>query len=308
MDKFHETSRREKCPVCGHAGWCIVSNDGGTAICRRVESDRPANKGGWIHVLKRVRMPVERVRAPTREKPRLFDAERAHAGFRVEFENRGMMAQCSEDLWLDPDAIRRMNVGYSAFYRAWTFPMRDGDGKVVGIRLREIMGSRKWTVPGSKDGLFYDPSLDAERIVSQGLASRQLVICEGPTDCIAAYEIGLPCVGRSSCMTGGAHLRALCRRLRVSCVTIVTDNDTSKSRVTFSPCGAPMRARSRPGQEGAERLARDVGRRYRIVTPPVKDLRDWVYAGGRAISGDGFYRLAETMPWSLVPTDFSNKP
>jgi hypothetical protein len=300
MDRFHETSRRERCPVCGHAGWCIVSNDGGTAICRRVESDKPAQGGGWVHVIKRVKTPAGRVPVPTRKKARAFDAERAHAGFRAEFENGGMMAQCSEDLWLSADAIRRMNVGFSAFYNAWTFPMRDGDGNVVGIRLREVMGSRKWSVPGSNDGLFYDPSLEIGKTESHGLKSRELVVCEGPTDCIAAYEIGLPCVGRSSCMTGAAHLRALCKRLRVQCVTIVTDNDTSKTRLAYSSCGAPMRARSRPGQDGAERLARDLGLNYRLVTPPVKDLRDWVYAGERAVTHDGFVRVAETMPWRLA--------
>ena len=30
LDRFHKVSRREPCPVCGHADWCVVSNDGGT--------------------------------------------------------------------------------------------------------------------------------------------------------------------------------------------------------------------------------------------------------------------------------------
>ena len=200
------------------------------------------------------------------------------------------------------EAIKRMNVGYSSFYKAWTFPMRDGDGKVIGIRLREVGGSRKWSIAGSHDGLFYDPSLDIGRSVSHGLSSRELVVCEGPTDCMAAYEIGLPCVGRASCNTGAQHLRAMCKRLRVQMVTIVTDNDTFKARVGRSECGAPMRGRESaysPGQYGARKLAQDIGLLYRIVTPPVKDLRDWVYGGEHAVDHDGFMRVAELSSWRL---------
>ena len=298
MDKFHETSRREKCPVCGHAGWCILSNDGGTAICRRVQSDRPAAGGGWIHVLKRVLPPVRRVASIPRPTSRVFDAERAQAGFRAEFVNASTsMTECEDDLWLEGESISRMKVGRSAFHGAWTFPMRDGAGKVIGIRLRQYWSKRKWTVPGSRDGLFYDPGLEIEPTVSHGQSGRELVICEGPTDCIAAYEIGLPCVGRASCNTGAEHLKELCARLKVARVTIVSDNDSAKARTVQSACGAPMRGTWRPGIEGAEKLARDIGRMYRIVTPPFKDLRDWVYAGMRCIDHDGFYRVAELQRW-----------
>ena len=293
MERFHETSRREKCPVCGHAGWCIVSNDGGTCICRRTMSDRPASGGGWIHVLKAEIRPVRRVAAPVRPKSRAFDAERVYAGFRAEMANvPGAFYRCCEDLWLDPSAVRRMNVGLSRFHHAWAFPMRDGFGRVVGIRLREIGGSCKWTVPGSRDGLFYDPDIAPNETVSKGLRGREIVVCEGPTDCIAAYEIGLPCVGRSSCGTGAGHLRDLCARLRVDRVTVVSDDDGAKA-------GA-ARQTWRPGIDGARRLARELGRMCRIVLPPFgKDLRDWVYGGDEGVDGEKFNRVAELQPWFL---------
>lgn len=239
MDRFHKVSRREPCPVCGHTDWCVVSNDGGTAICFRTESDRPHDKGGWVHVLKRTLPPPRRNFAPVRRpRPQLIDMERVMQGFWREFAEKhpkdadgyDAMWYLTEDLWLDEAALRRLTPGRSEFYKAWAFPMRDGDGKVVGVRLREYVSGRKWSVAGSKDGLFYDPDMAAAETVSHGVRGREIVICEGATDCAAGYEIGLATVGRSSCNTGVDHLKRLCERLRVSRVTIVTDNDRSHER------------------------------------------------------------------------------
>ena len=305
MDRFHKVSRREPCPVCGHTDWCVVSNDGGTAICFRTESDRPHDKGGWVHVLKRTLPLPRRNFAPVRRpRPQLIDMERVMQGFWREFAEKhpkdadgyDAMWYLTEDLWLDEAALRRMTPGRSEFYKAWAFPMRDGDGKVVGVRLREYVSGRKWSVAGSKDGLFYDPDMAAAETVSHGVRGREIVVCEGATDCAAGYEIGLATVGRSSCNTGVDHLKRLCERLHVSRVTIVTDNDRFKQRITFAPGGAPMRTVWRPGIEGAERLAHDLGRMYRLVTPPKKDLREWLYAG---LTAETFRTVADAQKWRM---------
>jgi hypothetical protein len=46
-------NRHNLCPVCNKPDWCLVSPNGQTAICARVESNQPAgNKGaGWLHKL-----------------------------------------------------------------------------------------------------------------------------------------------------------------------------------------------------------------------------------------------------------------
>ena len=51
--KWVRVNRLNPCPVCGKPDWCLISQDGKTAICARIESDRLAgNKGaGWIHTL-----------------------------------------------------------------------------------------------------------------------------------------------------------------------------------------------------------------------------------------------------------------
>lgn len=303
MDRFHETSRREKCPVCGHAGWCIVSNDGGTCICRRTPSGRPANGGGWIHVLRRQDAPprpAQTARPPARRP--LLDAARAMEGFRAEFERYhdgsdvfASAALVGAELGLPGAAVDRLLVGRSRFYGAWCFPMRDGAGAVVGIRLRRYGTGDKFSVAGSRDGLFYDPGLEAEEALENGVRGRELVVVEGASDCAAGYAVGLPCVGRSSCATGADALKALCARLRATRITIVADNDRAKARVVEgAPGRPPERARARPGAEGAMRLARALGRVWRIVTPPAKDLRDWVRAGCTA---DAFARVAGLQPW-----------
>ena len=89
--------------------------------------------------------------------------------------------------------------------------MRDGAGRVVGIRLRGH-GGEKWAVRGSADGLFYDPAMTW---------TGDIAVCEGPTDTAAALTLGLSAVGRPSCASGAEALRALVRRLGCRSVTVV---------------------------------------------------------------------------------------
>lgn len=291
--EWRRVSRREPCPVCGKPDWCGVSSDGAACHCMRVESPRPCAGGGWIHFLAERRdfAPRRGPKPPVR--PRLFDAERAMACFRAEFERPDgggdlfdSLAEIGRDLNLRPADVDRLEVGRSAFHRAWAFPMRDGAGRVVGIRLREYGGSRKWSVSGSRDGLFHDPSLAPTESYANGTRGREIVVVEGATDCIAGYALGLPCVGRSSCGAGADALRALCARLSVSRVTVVADNDRHRLR----PDGTPWR----PGVDGARALAASLGRAYRIVTPPKKDLREWLYAG---LTAEAFRAVADLQPW-----------
>lgn len=288
-------TKRSPCPICGKPDWCGVSVDGVVCHCMRVPSNHQCAGGGWIHFLierpKREFVP----RAPVRPVRKVFDAEVTMQGFRAEFEapHAGgdlfdSLLAIAKDLNLCAAYVDRLRVGRSAHYQCWCFPMLDADAHCVGIRLRRYGCSDKFSVSGSKDGLFYDPNLEPRETVENGLKGRELVIVEGATDCIAGYALGLPCVGRSSCSTGGDMLRGLCARLRVSRVTIVTDNDRYKKR----PDGSPWR----PGIEGATKLAEQLGRCFRIVTPPKKDLREWFYAG---LDENTFWMVAGLQPWQV---------
>lgn len=293
---WHNVSRHEPCPICQKPDWCTVSNDGMMCVCKRVPSPHPAKSGqGWVHTLVKQPRRVFIPPAPRRPQRRLFDASAAMRGYWAEF-SAPILSQpgwtqldfLAEDIWLDREAVARIKPGMSEFNKAWAFPMFDGDANCVGIRLREFCGSRKWSIAGSHDGLFFDPDLRPHEAIANGIKGRELVVVEGATDTIAGYALGLPAVGRSSCGTGAEHIKQLCSRLQVGRVTIVTDNDAYKARTEGTPW--------RPGVEGAIRLAQQLGRLYRIVTPPKKDLREWYYAG---LTAEMFWMVADLQPWRM---------
>jgi hypothetical protein len=258
-------SRTTPCPICGKPDWCSVTDNGEVALCMRIQSGMPCKNGAWLHFLKdqdRSRPPQRRAPMPLPPKQVAFDAERYHASIRKAWDSVWLDGT-SVALGVDMDALERLQPGRDSFNKAVGYPMRDAYGKVIGIRLRNSNGD-KWAVSGSHDGLFFDPSLTLGE-------DYELVICEGPTDTAAAYTLGLPAVGRSSCMTGLELLKSLCCRLKARLVTIVADADKPK----LKPDGSLWR----PGIEGAMALGSKLGRVHRVIVPPKKDLREWVGSG-----------------------------
>jgi len=258
-------TKSNPCPVCGKPDWCYLSDNKEIAFCTRVESHRSAKGGAWMHFLKERDLsapPQRRTFPPVPVRPSMFDAKRYHACIRKEWDH----VWCdglAVSLGVNCEDVERLEPGWDDFNKAVGFPMRDAEGNVIGIRLRNFVG-KKWAVAGSKDGLFFDTGLQVGE-------AKELVVCEGPTDTAAAYSLGLPAVGRSSCGTGMDLLKALCSRLGVRLVTIVADADEPKAR----PDGSTWR----PGIDGAVRLGAKLGRIYRVVVPPKKDLREWVGFG-----------------------------
>lgn len=260
---WRRVSQREPCAICRKPDWCTVTADGGLACCMRVESGRPARNGGWLHGLgERRGPPGRRVALALPARPagtRWLDAEAYHRGLLAK-RDAGELDALAELLGVAPGALDGLAAAWDESAGAWAFPMRDGAGRVVGIRLRAEDG-RKWAVRGSREGLFYRPDL----------AGSELFICEGPTDTAAGLSLGLPAVGRPSCAGAVEQTVALCRRLRVRQVTVIADNDPPHRR----PDGAVWY----PGREGTGRLVRALGLPWRLVLPPAKDLRAWVKAG-----------------------------
>jgi DNA primase len=147
-------------------------------------------------------------------------------------------------------SLERLGVGWDG--EAFTFPMRDERGAVIGIRRRFADG-RKNCATGSRNGLF----------VPDGITGGgHLLVCEGPTDCAAALDLGFEAIGRPNC---NSKVRMTVRYVGARPVIIVADNDVA-------------------GIAGARGLAEALavrGRRVRIVVPPagVKDLRAWRQRG-----------------------------
>jgi hypothetical protein len=145
-----------------------------------------------------------------------------------------------------------VGAAWASPHAAWAFPMCDGYGNVVGIRLRNERG--KFAVRGSRQGIF-TPAVPAQKT---------LFVCEGPTDTAAAVDIGLFAVGRPNCCCGGLEIRIYARRHAVSRVVVISDND-------------------KPGLDGARKVGGELKLPFAVYVPPSKDLREFVRLGGTRV-------------------------
>lgn len=280
LDSWKHVTRQAPCPICGKPDWCIRSPDGDAVICYRVQSSKAAGNGGWLHRLRDDPEwrcpPVRRTRPPP---VRRFDAAAYHARLREAWDHVWLDG-LSMSLGVSMDALERLEPAWDSRHQAFAFPMRDGDGSIIGIRLRSYEG-RKWAVSGSRSGLFYSPDMQQ---------CEEIVVLEGPTDTAAALTIGLNAVGRPSCNSGIEDLVRLVARLHVRKVTIVSDNDREHRRPTDDSIW-------RPGPDGAFYLPQKLRRIYRVVVPPRKDFRDWATSAG--LDREGFETYAKNVKWRL---------
>ena len=175
----------------------------------------------------------------------------------------------AKKLGVTASSLWELDIGWSAEHRAFSFPMRDEFGTVVGIRLRRTEGF-KWAIRGSRNALFV-PS-------GSYFPDRTLCITEGPTDTAAALTLGLQVIGRPFCRGGTKMLVEMVRQLRAP-VAIISDADG-------------------PGVAGAEALADElcVMTDVRVIRPlRGKDLRAWVVAG---VNGETVKQVIENAtPW-----------
>lgn len=271
---WETVTKENPCPICGKGDWCIRATSGEVAICYRNPSPYLAKSGsGWIHRLKdcggtsadstltsaysRVEVKSNQSNSTCREATcgNFIDFARLHASF---FNDEHLIDGFACELGVEGAALRALDVRYNPFDKCWSFPMRDADGKIVGLRYREFGGSRKWSARGSHDGLFFSPALLRSSLNTHTSSLRTLYIVEGASDTAAALSLGLMAVGRSSCSSGAALLKELLARLRPSSLAIIADNDA-------------------PGLAGARALSQELGS-ARILTPPegCKDLRGHV--------------------------------
>lgn len=263
-------TRRQRCPICDRPDWCSIAEEGDLIVCMRTESPYPCRSGGWYHGddAKRIFDHDDRDRVaqskprrkPTKADGPAPDFAKLAADYVEKLTNIEMAAQ---ELGVSVRALERLQIGWNG--KGYTFPMRNGRERVIGIRIRACKG--KWSVPGSRNGLFWPEG------VYSG-SDYPLMICEGATDCAALLYLGYDAIGRPSCMGGVDHVVEFLKGKRRD-VVIMSDKDQPKQR----PDGSTWR----PGQEGAARLAveiRPLVKTLKIVKPPFhKDVRDWLRAG-----------------------------
>jgi hypothetical protein len=257
--EWNRVTRAAPCPVCKKADWCGVSADGAAACCMRVQSERQAKNGGWIH---RVGLlppvprrpsprPLEHKLEPSIDAPGIWQSYRKDPAVTT-------TGDAALALGLPPWTVWELGAGIDP-HGNLAFPMHDGHLDVIGIRLRSADG-KKWAVKGSRAGVFvpwrYRPS--------DWNNNGHVVVVEGPTDASAVLALNMIPIGRPSCLGGEQTLLEAARALGATSLTIVADNDG-------------------PGVMGARRLCTTLdgsGIRWRLVTAGGhKDMRQWWQAG-----------------------------
>jgi len=123
----------------------------------RVQSDREKvmrdGSVGWVHKLDGAKPAM----SPQREKqPEVtINAKKIMEEFAKD-TRLSQIAGLSKHLGVSPRSLMDMGCVWSKPYGAFAWPMRDGYGNMVGIRLRAVDG-RKWAVRGSHQGVFHGP-------------------------------------------------------------------------------------------------------------------------------------------------------
>jgi len=250
---FPHFSKENPCPACGGHDWTCRAGQR-KFICMRIQSEHPSKDGGWFHDYGRskpVQMPVKRFIAPPKMKMDFQYQQNIYEGY-----SDKCFGIIADKLGVSLNSVKDLGVGFSEGFKSWTFPMRDGDNKIIGIHLRCDDGSKK-CVTGSQGGLFI-PQIEPQKLA---------YICEGASSTAALLTMGFYAIGRFSCNSGADMLKTALKRLDVTRIVIVADNDTLKT--------APNGKTFRPGQDGATRLKKELGLMSVIFTcpNPVKDCR-----------------------------------
>ncbi|MEN6452085.1 MAG: hypothetical protein ABFC96_16465, partial [Thermoguttaceae bacterium] len=102
------------------------------------------------------------------------DVDSLAADFRKALDHAAL-GQLAVSLELSVVSLHRLRVGWSPRHCAWSFPMSDAAGKVLGIRLRLASG-KKLSIKGGREGLFVPENLDQPVGV--------LLVAEGPSDTV----------------------------------------------------------------------------------------------------------------------------
>lgn len=253
-------SKAHPCAHCGHDTWCMSGEK--FNICMRVASAKPITmKGGeegWLHPVgpNHVPRPVRRERGTTIINVKSM-LERWAENFEPELDMLALELGVSATSLSQLECVR---THYSA--DTYAFPMKDGTGGYVGIRIRNSRGD-KWAETGSHAGLFIP---DAE-------PQATVWILEGPTDTAAALTLGLYAVGRPSCSGGVDHLKTLMPRIKAKRAVIVADCDQDKHT-------EDGQLKVNPGARGAQTLAEHLTIPSAVMMLPCKDMRQFVQNGG----------------------------
>lgn len=292
FDEFERVSSRRPCPVCENKAWCLIARDEppSRALCKRVESPRKWGEAGFLHVLRlefreRRHRSVKVSLGGQTATTTMWESTAAQARAAMCAES---LASFSVGLCVSVESLVRLGIGWAwnGLLRehglngiapgAWSFPMQDALGHLVGIRLRLTDGS-KIAITGSRNGLF----------VPTGTCSR-VFFSEGESDAAALLDLGFYTVGKPGAGNCDALVGAWIRHHRPADVVIVGDNDAI-------------------GRDKAQRLGRLLcvdHQSVRVIFPParIKDAREWKKKGADAAAIETVVAAATPIRMDVVVT------
>jgi hypothetical protein len=225
---------------------------------------------GWFHF----DQPVDLVR-PNKpaDKPIPVDAEPIAKSCYQDPRSATCRELLAEELGVSFDALTRLRVGIGADEHdgtSWfSFPSRDGNGKVIGITRRYSDGSKK-TFKSTTNGVFY-----AHEWYRHGGA---VLIVEGASDTAACETLGISAIGRSSNVGGVHHIRQLLdKHASGRPVVVIGERDEKPHKRGSQPycpadcSGCPY---CFPGYYGAKHVAGQLNSGYCMPPKPYKDFRE----------------------------------
>jgi phage/plasmid primase-like uncharacterized protein len=251
LDEYTRVRYDFRCPVCGKDSWCLVAVDGTSAICQRCSSDRRVGDAGWKHIFEEsIDVPKNATKKPIKKS--VADLAGLHSQYTNDLDCVGQLKELAYDRGLNWMVLLHMGVGWDG--EALTFPMRDATGTITGFRRRFPDGTKR-SVVGSRDGLFY-----AEPVMQSDV----VLVCEGPTDTLAAMHLDFAAIGRPSCQGCVEETIAMLDRMKAEHVVIIADNDA-------------------PGRKGAVAMSNALlphVPRVTVISPRQhKDLAEYVAEG-----------------------------
>ncbi len=275
---WRQVNKTKPCPACDSDHWCAWSGD--LLKCERITEpphgmERVKLSGSGA--LFRPARPSGNGRANWKPRPTTAptqwakDAERCAAALSADG-----LGRLAAELNATAEALQSLGVGYANAadlerWRAgfagdgpkpegaWTFPERDGGGRIVGLSLRAPDG-RKGFPKGAKRGLIIPANVHAK--------PDPVLVVEGASDEVACEVLGLTAVGRPS-NSGGAD--DVAKMLDGRGLLVVGENDAKETGEW-------------PGRDGAKNVARQLasirGDAVTWALPPgeAKDIRAWLRA------------------------------
>lgn len=313
MSDWKSVTKDNPCPICEHTDWCgwTASDRTGAKVVRCMRVDdmmvpgwrriKTDYQGGTTYVDISGHQIVEiekKPRPPAKPKPipvqtpgvDLMDIHKRAVGMIWSEEYVNTAFEYVKSLGLSPGCIEQFAVGFTG--KAYTVPMRDEMGNIIGIHLRYPEG-KKLSVKGGHNGLFI-PSImlyagQPIRPLTRELGE-PLVLVEGWTDAAAILGEGFAVIGRPS--NSGA-VEMLTKIVRGHHVVILGDADGR-----YETSRRTGRAQWRePGTEGPKSLVRalvPLNKSVRLVTPgSFKDAREWIQSGAKREDILTLFRSAE---------------